>query len=192
MLLTSVGSHGDSARCRRLGIAAHLTKPVNRAELLEAVQMVLGLHTEAAAPRCQTITTGKPETGRPLSILLTEDNPVSRLVARRLLERGGHQVTLASDGAEAVERCRERAYDVVFMDVQMPGMDGFEATARIRQLAAGPSLVIVAMTAHASGEDRERCLAAGMDDYISKPVDSAVLAATLRRLAAALPQGTPA
>jgi len=133
----------------------------------------------------------QPDPIRSLAILLAEDNPVSRLVAKRLLERGGHQVSLASNGAEAVEQCRERSFDVIFMDVQMPVMNGFEATARIRALESGPSRVIVAMTAHASAEDRRRCLAAGMDDYISKPVDSGMLAAALRRHAGATSQVEP-
>jgi signal transduction histidine kinase/ActR/RegA family two-component response regulator len=118
-----------------------------------------------------------------LQILLAEDDPVSRLIARRLLERGGHQVTLAHDGAEAVERCRERTYDVVFLDLQMPGMDGLDAATRIRGLEGGRRLPIVALSAYASEEDRGRCLAAGMDDYVVKPVDSAALGAVLLRLA---------
>ncbi len=128
---------------------------------------------------------------RALQILLAEDDPVSRLVARRLLERGGHEVTLALDGAEAVERCRERTYDVVFLDLQMPGMDGLDAATRIRKLEGGRRLPIVALSAYASEEDRGRCLAAGMDDYVVKPVDSEALGAVLLRLAGQ-PQETPA
>jgi CheY-like chemotaxis protein len=193
MLLSVVGAHAGGARCRRPGIAAHLTKPVSRSELLETVQRVLGLRADSPPPRQRPLD-DQPARREPvssLSILLAENNPVSRLVARRLLERAGHQVSLAGNGEEAVERCRERSFDLIFLDVQMPGMNGFEATARIRALASGPSRVIVAMTAHASGEDRKRCLAAGMDDYISKPVDSGILAATLRRHAGATHQGMP-
>jgi CheY-like chemotaxis protein len=99
-----------------------------------------------------------------------------------MLERGGHRVSMADDGAAAVERCREHRFDAIFMDVQMPGLDGFEATARIRALADGGAVPIIAMTAYASPGDRERCLAAGMDDYVAKPVDYPAIAAALERV----------
>jgi two-component system sensor histidine kinase/response regulator len=193
LMLTSAGIRGDSARCRHLGVNAYLTKPITRSELLETIHVVLGLRVKTAAPESPPLVTQHylRETRPSLQILLAEDDPVSRLVARRLLERIGHQVTNASDGAEAVERCRERTYDVVFLDLQMPGMDGLEATLRIRDLEGGRRLPIVALSAYASETDRGRCLAAGMDDYVVKPVDSEALSAVLRRLASQ-PQGTPA
>jgi len=118
---------------------------------------------------------------RALDVLLVDDNPVNRFVAGLMLERCGHRVSMADDGAAAIERCREQTFDAIFMDVQMPGMDGFEATARIRALAGGAAVPIIAMTAYASPGDRERCLAAGMDDYVAKPVDSPAIAAALER-----------
>jgi two-component system sensor histidine kinase/response regulator len=145
-MLTSAGQPGDGARCRELGIAAYLPKPVKRSELRQ--------------------------TGR---ILLVEDNPVNQLVARRHLEKRGHTVVVASNGREALAILAEAAFvgfGCVLMDVQMPEMDGFECTAiiRDREPGTGRRLPIIAMTAHAMKEDEGRCLAAGMDAYVSKPI----------------------
>ena len=115
-------------------------------------------------------------------ILVVEDNPVNRRVATRMLERMGCQVEHAENGAEAVARCQKKGYDLIFMDVHMPEMDGLEATSRIRKAEAeGRRTPIVAMTASAMREDREQCLEAGMDDYVAKPVQLDLLAAVLRR-----------
>jgi signal transduction histidine kinase/DNA-binding response OmpR family regulator len=208
MMLSSAGARGENARCRSLGIVAYVCKPIKRSELLESVHRVLGLYADSGPLRRQSrafplaISQAIPQMipqviphdlrqpHRPLSILLAENDAVSRLVASRLLERGGHQVTLAGDGAEVVERCRERIYDVAFLDVQNLGMNGCEAIARIRELESGRGLPLVAMMAHASEEDRRRCLAAGLDDYVGKPLDPAVLAAVLQRVAGQ-PQAVP-
>ena len=169
ILLTSAGRPGDGARCRRLGIAGFLTKPVKQSDLLDTMATVLGGETlwasrEVAPPRVAS---------RPLRILLAEDNPVNQQVAARLLEKRGHRVVIVGDGRAAVEAVKD-AFDVVLMDVQMPELDGLQATAaiRARERARGGHVPIVAMTAHAMEGDRERCLAAGMDGYVTKPVEA--------------------
>ena len=169
LLLTSLGqrpSDGDGLALR------HLTKPVKAAALRLAVAEALG--AGRAAP--QTVP-GLP--GRALRILVVEDNVVNQRVARLLLERLGHQVDVADNGLAAVQAVSAVPYDVVLMDVQMPVLDGLEATRRIRALPAVPQPYVVAMTANAQREDRERCLAAGMDGYLSKPVRREDLAAAL-------------
>ena len=171
MMLTSAGQRGDAARCRELGLAGYLTKPVSQAELLEAVLRVVGSKRPTEKPALVTRHSLREE-GRPLRILLAEDNLVNQMLASRLLEKHGHSVVTAGNGRQALERLENESFDLVLMDVQMPEMDGFEATAAIRKKeeATGNHLPIVAMTAHAMEGDRERCLAAGMDGYVSKPI----------------------
>jgi two-component system, sensor histidine kinase and response regulator len=180
MMLSSATQPGDAARCRELGIASHLTKPIKQSELLAAILQVLG-----AIPvqrRESTLPSGGGPL-RPLRILLAEDNPVNQRLAVKLLERRGHSVRVASDGREALEAWRSGPVDLVLMDVQMPVMDGFEATAAIRSAEAGSGrrTPIVAMTAHAMKGDRERCLAAGMDAYVSKPIEAGELLGAIER-----------
>jgi len=172
MMLTSAGQRGDAARCRQLGLASYLTKPVGQAELLEAILRV----TASTCPgKAQPVVTlpSKQEAARRLHILLAEDNSVNQKLASRLLEKQGHCVVTARNGREALEQVERHDFDLVLMDVQMPVMGGLEATAAIRhrERSTGGRLPIVAMTAHAMPNDRERCLAAGMDDYVSKPID---------------------
>ena len=170
MLLTSGGQRGDAARCRELGICAYLTKPVMVSDLLEAIQAVLRGTAKGAVT--QTITHHSlRENRRKLDILLAEDNAVNRAVASRMLAKHGHRVIAVENGREALARLRAEPFDIVLMDVQMPEIDGFEATAKIREeeRTTGAHIPIVALTAHAMKGDRERCLAAGMDGYASKP-----------------------
>lgn len=177
MMLTSVGFLGDAARCRELGITAYLTKPIRQIELLEAIRIILG--QSAARPSSAPLLTRHTlhENHSHLKILLAEDNPVNQLLAVRLLEKRGHHVTVANNGSEAVTQFSQETFDIVLMDIQMPVMDGFEATAaiRTREKITGNHMPIIAMTAHALSDDEERCLAAGMDAYISKPINSAQL-----------------
>ncbi len=176
MMLSSAGQRGDAARCRALGIKGYLLKPLKRSELLQAIVATLSASgAEPGADRLVTRHTTR-EVGRSLRILLAEDNVVNQRVATRLLEKEGHHVTIAPDGKKAVEAWMQAEpgtpFDLIFMDVQMPVMDGFQATASIREQEqkTGGHIAIVAMTAHAMQEDRERCLAAGMDGYLSKPL----------------------
>jgi PAS domain S-box-containing protein len=170
MMLTSGGQPGDGARCRQLGISGYLTKPVRQAELREAILNVLDMtrQQEAALVTRHSLR----ETRRHLNVLLAEDNAINRELAVRLLSKRGHVVTVASNGKEALDMLEKQAFDVILMDVQMPEMDGFQATAAIRrkEKATGAHVPIIAMTAHAMMGDRERCLASGMDGYIAKPV----------------------
>jgi signal transduction histidine kinase/DNA-binding response OmpR family regulator len=175
ILLSSIGDlQGGTHGAERLGFAAVITKPVRQSVLLAAILEVLG--ESAAQPRPPQRTAG-PARAAALRVLLVEDNRVNQLVARRLLEKLGCQVDLVDNGRDAVRAVANSLYDIVFMDVQMPQMDGFAATAEIRRReTAGERVPIIAMTAHAMEGDRERCLAAGMDDYVAKPVTLAAFA----------------
>ncbi len=184
MMLTSAGSRGDAARCREIGIRAYLLKPVAQSELLGAMMAALGApQGQGGAPRPLITRHSLREARRSLSVLLAEDNPVNRTLATRLLTKLGHRVVAAETGAAAVERAAAGTYDVILMDVQMPELDGFEATARIRRMEAGSGrrTPIIAMTARAMAGDREKCLAAGMDAYVSKPIQTPALVARCRR-----------
>jgi PAS domain S-box-containing protein len=193
MMLTSVGFLGDAARCRELGITAYLTKPIRQMELLEAIRIILG-HSAALHASIPLLTRHTlHENHAHLRILLAEDNPVNQLLAVRLLEKRGHHVTVANNGSEAVNQSSRSTFDVVLMDIQMPIMDGFEATAAIRsrEKISGNHIPIIAMTAHALSDDEERCLAAGMDAYISKPINSAQLFELVESFAAARTSAVP-
>jgi CheY-like chemotaxis protein len=185
MMLTSAGRRGDAARCRELGIAAYLIKPVSESELLEAVLRVLATKVRPA-DEPGLVTRHSLREGRPsLRILLAEDNAVNQRLAARLLEKRGHTVVVAATGREAVEAFSRQKFDLVMMDVQMPEMDGFQATAaiRTRENGTGVHTPIIAMTAHAMTGDRERCLAAGMDGYVSKPIQAQELFGAVEGLA---------
>src|SRR3984957_7158483 len=174
MMLTSAGHRGDAARCQELGVAAYLLKPIRQSELREAIARVLGAHVENGA--IPLITRFSLHDGRDpaasLSVLLAEDNPVNQRLAVRLLEKRGHHVVVAGNGAEALTAMDKQDFDLVFMDVQMPEMDGLEATAVIRgkEKITGKHQPIIALTAHAMKGDREKCIAGGMDGYLTKPI----------------------
>ena len=191
MLSTSLRRDGDA---RDHGSAAFtcLTKPVRPSELLDALNSVLGQSPRAEDQTVSTIPVVPSVATTRREILLVEDNPVNQKVARRILEKRGHRVTVVDSGAAAVEVLGQRRYDLVLLDVQMPGMDGIETAAAIRsnERATGGHVPIVALTAHAMEGDRERCLQAGMDGYLTKPVQSASLFEAIDRLcAAAVPSG---
>ncbi len=173
MMLTSAGQRGDAVRCRELGISAYLIKPIRQSELLDAIMTALGQQQGEDRPRLVTRHLLR-EARQKLRILLAEDNPVNRALAVRLLEKRGHQVEVAQNGREVMAVLETQSFDLVLMDVQMPEMDGFQATAAIREKekTTGSHLRIIAMTAHAMKGDKERCLAAGMDGYVSKPIET--------------------
>jgi len=169
LMLTSAGQRGDGERCRELGIRGYLTKPISRSDLLEALGTVLAAAPgEAGTPQVVTRHT-IAESRRTLRVLLAEDNPVNQQVAVAMLVKRGHEVHVSSNGREAVDAVRERDYDIVLMDIQMPEMDGFEATRAIRATTKGKDLPIVGLTAHALSGERERCLSHGMTEYLAKP-----------------------
>ncbi|MGH9647903.1 MAG: response regulator [Bryobacteraceae bacterium] len=177
LMLTSGEHLGDLARCRELGVSTFLTKPVLRAELRVAVITAItdqGVDSQAQDLLALADRTAKSTQSNSVSagILLAEDNVVNQRVAQAILEKAGHRVVLAETGRKALSLWEERHFDLILMDVQMPDMDGFETTAAIRQREkeSGARIPIIAMTAHAMSGDRERCLDAGMDDYVSKPV----------------------
>jgi two-component system, sensor histidine kinase and response regulator len=172
MLLSSADSSDDLFRCRELGIAAYVRKPVKHSELLSAIQASLGAESTRVGKSDATARGDHLGATRSLNILLAEDNPINQRVATSLLEARGHRLTSCGNGIEALRAMALESFDLVLMDVQMPEMDGLEATKAIRlgERESGAHVRIVAMTAHALKGDRERCLAAGMDDYVAKPV----------------------
>ena len=187
MMLSSAEGAGDGARSRAVGISMHLVKPVGPSDLLRAIGQLLTrvpvVEVEEDAPA------GAPKRPQSRRILLVEDNPTNRILALRLLERRGHTVIVAENGKEGIDLLEIHEVDLVLMDVQMPVMGGFEATAAIRERekTTGRRLPIIAMTAHAMKGDRERCIEIGMDDYISKPIDSAKLFALVEQVRADTP-----
>ncbi len=192
MLLTSGDRSADVTRCEKLGLDAYLMKPINQSELFDTlVEIFRGSLSEARALE-QSPAEALPVTG--LDILLAEDSLYNQKLAVALLERKGHHVVVANNGAEAAGLARSGPFDLVLMDVQMPEMDGLEATRVIRQHETGSHrrLPIVAMTAQAMKGDRERCLEAGMDDYLTKPVRSLELYETIARVVGAARQGLAA
>ena len=187
ILMASAGHRGDATRCRELGIAGYLSKPISNSYLLDAILTVLGRPAAQGRKLLVTRHTLRERRGA-LRVLVAEDNEVNRRLAVRLLERRGHDVVGVEDGARAVAAVQEDRFDLVLMDVQMPGMDGFEATRRIRaaEKASGRRTPIIAVTASAQKGDRERCLEAGMDGYVTKPVEAENLYATIERIAPGL------
>jgi CheY-like chemotaxis protein/signal transduction histidine kinase len=189
IMLSSVSQRGHGTAAQRAGIAAMLTKPVRQSHLFNCLLAVMGPTGSTARP---SPGAGRGEEAQPpllARMLVVEDNAVNQKVAVRLLEKLGCRVDVAANGQEAVDLLADLAYDVVFMDCQMPDMDGFEATAviRRREAATGHHVPIIAMTAHAMQGDAERCRVAGMDDYLSKPVAFEALATAARKWAAASP-----
>jgi signal transduction histidine kinase/DNA-binding response OmpR family regulator len=183
MMLTSAGHRGDAARCQELGVAAYLLKPIQQSELREAIGRVLRARDQEGAIPLITRFSLRDERDPSgcLRVLLAEDNSVNQRLAVRLLEKRGHSVKVAGNGREALKALRKEKFDLVFMDVQMPEMDGLEATAAIRkeEQLTGDHQAVIALTAHAMKGDQERCLSAGMDGYLSKPIHPPELDAIL-------------
>jgi len=194
VLLTSLGQRGDAQRVVELGFSAYLTRPIRQSELMDALATVWSAHLRGESVGLVTRhtvaesreTAALLESDAPPSVgarvLVAEDNFVNQQVALEILNTFQCDVTMASDGEEAIEFARKSAFDVIFMDCQMPRVDGFTATVAIRKIEDGQKRTpIIAMTAHAMKGDRERCLASGMDDYISKPIDPNSMLNILRR-----------
>jgi two-component system sensor histidine kinase/response regulator len=180
IMLTSAGHRGDMARCHELGIRSYLYKPVRKQELLAALLTALG-RDQTASPSSVLPQTEQRAQPRALRVLLAEDNRINQIVATRSLEKMGHSVVVAGNGNEALSLLTAQPFDLILMDIQMPEMDGLTATARIRE-SERPTLLhipIIAMTAHAMKGDRERCIDAGMDGYVSKPISAPELEAAI-------------
>ena len=182
MLLTSVGFKPDEMSLNQWGIRICLHKPIRQAQLLEAIHLLLN---EPEPPPSASATLAIPAPAQvqnaSVKILLVEDNPVNQRLAVKVLQKAGHQVQTANNGRIACEMVEQHPFDLILMDVQMPEMDGFETTAKLRARHHQPRLPIIAMTAHAMTGDRERCLAAGMDDYLTKPLNVLELSAAINR-----------
>ena len=223
IMLSSIGQRGDSDRCKEVGISGYLLKPIKQSDLFDAIMMTMGLSSKEA-PTVITRHKIYEERGS-FNILLAEDNLINQTLATKLLETRGHRVTLASNGVEAVEAFKKGDFDLILMDIQMPEMDGFEATREIRRMEDGRQktedrsqktesrgrrtedgnqakqtptanqssidnqqssiqrVPIIAMTAHAMTGDREKCIDAGMDDYVSKPIKPEVLYSVIDKVA---------
>jgi CheY-like chemotaxis protein len=182
LLLTASGQRCEVTRCSESAIA-YLYKPLTASSLFDALMGLLGGHSEVAVKHTKFIPTNQ----QPLNILLAEDNSVNQRLATRLLEKFGHRVTVAGNGLIAVQSWRNGTYDVILMDVDMPELNGYGATAQIRALEqeSGAHITIIGLTAHAMQGSRENCLAAGMDGYLSKPIDTKALWAELEGLSGA-------
>ncbi len=182
VMLTSKNGADDLWRCREVATANYVIKPISQRELSGTVRTALN---RAPTARQFHIPSAADTVTAPMRVLLAEDNNVNQALARALLERDGHCVTLVGEGGAAVHESAKGEFDVILMDVQMPGMSGLEAThlIRARERALGSHVAIIAMTAHAMEGDRERCLAAGMDDYVAKPIRTADLRRALARVA---------
>jgi len=199
MMLSSAARPTDAARCQELGVAAYLTKPIRQEDLLNAFLVTLGVRIPPPEPASSTPPAAAPrrQDAGSLRILLAEDNVVNQRLALRVLERRGHRVVVVGNGMEAIAALEHEAFDLVLMDVQMPQMNGFEATVEIRRRERehGSYTPIVAMTAHVMKGDEERCRAAGMDGYVPKPFQTATLFAVieplLTRMRAAHPADAP-
>jgi two-component system sensor histidine kinase/response regulator len=201
VMMTSVGARGDAARMERVGFAAYLVKPVRQSHFYDCLAAVVGPEVrEGGAVREAGESAGHIITRHTLNerarkrarILLAEDNLVNQKVAIKALEKLGYSADTANDGAQALQATRERRYDLILMDVQMPVMDGMEATRQIRDMHSGslnPAVTIVALTAHAMAGDKERCLNMGMDDYLAKPVKAAELQEVISKWLTTGPMG---
>jgi PAS domain S-box-containing protein len=172
IMLTSLGQKGDAQRSRQLGISAYLTKPVTSEDLKKSVLIALGQNHLPDSEADLTTQHSLRENHQSLRILLAEDNPINQKLAVKLLKKWDHQITTANNGKEAIELLENNSFDVILMDVQMPEMDGLEATAAIREKErfTGEHIPIIAMTAHAMKGDKEQCMDAGMDGYLTKPI----------------------
>jgi len=193
MMLTSAERQADVARCRELGIAAYLTKPIRKSALLDAILTVLGSGGGKQA-QSKPLARPSPRAGQRLRVLLAEDNAVNQRLAARMLEKRGHWVMVAGNGAEAIEAFQAEKFDLVLMDVEMPEVGGFEAMSAMRQAEAdsGGHVPIIAMTAHAMKGDRERYLAAGLDGYVAKPIRPDALFDEIDRVLAGAPEAPQA
>jgi two-component system, sensor histidine kinase and response regulator len=185
VMLTSGSERGDAARCLKLGVAGYLSKPFDRLELRDVLLHVLA--RDPAKPEDRVLVTrhALQEQRQSLSFLVAEDNAVNQRLIARLLEKRGHSVMLVQNGREALEALEKQPFDIVLMDVQMPEMDGFEATQLIREKekTSGTHLAIIALTAHAMKGDEERCLACGMDGYVTKPIKLEELFSVVEKVA---------
>jgi two-component system sensor histidine kinase/response regulator len=194
IILTSGGQRGDAARCQKLGVAAYLSKPFDRLELRQVLRYVLASDPLSTGAKTLVTRHTLQEQRHSLSFLVAEDNVVNQRLISRLLEKRGHSVVVAQNGREALQTLKRQHFDIILMDVQMPEMDGFEATRLIREeeRASGVHLPIIALTAHAMQGDEERCLACGMDGYVTKPIKLGELFSVIDKVVPGIIRGSDA
>ncbi len=186
IVMSSIGARGDAARLYDLGFSAYLTKPVKQSQLYDCLATIYGSSSKKKKQPLVTRHTLKEISKVKLQILLAEDNPVNQLVAVKILEKLGYTADVAENGAEALKALGKKPYDIVFMDCQMPVLDGYETSRKIRSQKAGSlnkDITIIAMTANALKGDKEKCIDAGMNDYIPKPVTPKVISEALTKWA---------
>ncbi len=187
VVMSSIGARGDASRVHELGFSAYLTKPVKQSQLFNCLTTVYGHETERHPLVTRHTLKESRKTG--IKILIAEDNPVNQLVAVKILEKLGYKADVAVNGAEAIEFLSKIAYDIVFMDCQMPVMDGYDASRAIRSgkgNVLNSKVTIIAMTANALKGDKEKCIESGMDDYISKPVTPGMLSEMVEKWVSAV------
>jgi CheY-like chemotaxis protein len=191
ILLSSEDSAELSALARETGVLAYLLKPVQQSELLEAIWAAMNL--EHKVPASAGPAGGQPERARPLRVLVAEDNELNVTLLKELLSSRGHLAQFARDGRAALELALRGEFDLMLVDLHMPELDGFEVVQAIRDHERGTNqhLRIIALTARSSARDRERCLAAGMDEFLAKPIEAAALWAVMERLVADWPLVAP-
>jgi len=197
ILLTPVGTRADTITDARLTFTSCVAKPIRPAQLSAAIELALFSPKKILPASPHAISTEQLATRLPLRILLVDDNPINQKVAARILDQIGYKPDLAENGVKALAALEANIYDLVFMDLMMPEMDGLEATRAIRERQKSPAghptyssnIIIVAMTAHAMQSDREKCLAAGMDDYLAKPIRPADIRSIIEKWAK--PDGSP-
>lgn len=184
MMLSSANQPEDASRCRKLGVAAYVSKPIKPSELLNAILTALGSLSQNTPMPSAAVVPPPTESQRRLRILLAEDNVVNQRLAIRVLEKRGYDVIVAHNGREALALLEKEAFDLVLMDVQLPEIDGFEATAILRKKEekTGAHIPIIALTAHVMKEDQARCLRVGMDEYLSKPISADALFEAIERV----------
>ena len=178
-MLSSLGQRDDKIRCQKLGIETCLTKPVKQSELLDAIMDTLSGPSQAKEHEPSSADIASNNALNPLHILLAEDNLVNQKLAVRILEKQGQTVVVVGDGKEALAALEKQEFDLVLMDMQMPNLSGYDATTKLRD--EGFATPIVALTAHAMKGDDQKCIDAGCNDYLTKPIDRSKLLATIRK-----------
>ncbi|MBD3224322.1 MAG: response regulator, partial [Caldithrix sp.] len=184
MMITSAGVRGDSKRCQELGIDAYLTKPIQPSQLFKAMLLIFDPNFEHKKDISLITKYTFNDQSNPWKLLVAEDNPVNQKLIKRILEKAGHEVLIAENGVKVLEAFEQSSYDAILMDIQMPEMDGYETTIKIREIEkqSGKSIPIIALTAHAMKEEVNRCKTVGMDGYVSKPIKTEELFDTLEQI----------
>jgi len=186
MMLTSAGKRGDGAKCKKLNIASYLMKPISQIDLINSISIAIGSKNGGKTSTTAELITKHSlcERENMLNILIAEDNLINQKLAIKMLEKHGYKASIANNGKEAISMMQKEKFDIILMDIQMPEMDGHEATYKIREIErkTGEHIPIIALTAHAMKGDKDKCISSGMDDYVSKPIKVDELISTIKKL----------